>query len=193
MGLRSDPIQGITTPDGAAIPDMAGATASMVDQVVDQISMRFTTATDRDTKIPAASRKAGMISYLNTTGQLETVLVDAGSWVPLATRDVFVGEEGLFLGAVAPAGVLKIRKDLTTVVTTNASGGFGVNYPGGAFPNGISTVLATPADTTGNMGMVVPILVNCTLAAFNGIVYKFDGTGGVVTQTVRINISAVGW
>lgn len=192
---RSDPIQGITTALGTESPDGATNEASIVDQIVPKIIMRFATVAARTSAIAAGATKAGMVSFVDATGYLETVRADAGAWVRLATVDTFLGTEAALVGSNPPAGTFKIRKSINQVVTVGAAGNVSYSYPGGAFPNGIVTVMLTPGDVAGNLGSLALNLAGAgfTLGGWQAFAYAYNGVVVTAGGAVRICGEAVGW
>jgi hypothetical protein len=77
-----------------------------------------------------------------------------------------------------------------TVVFTAAAGGNTITYPN-AFPNGVLTVLATPAATSGNPGAVQNQGVY-TLTSFQIKVFTPSGTQ-ITSGSVQVNWFAIGW
>ena len=78
------------------------------------------------------------------------------------------------------------------ISTTNASGGFGFNFPT-PFPNGVLSVMVMMADgSSTQIGVVCGIWPQTNLSSWNGICGTLAG-GPVNTGTVRLNFIAVGW
>lgn len=99
---------------------------------------------------------------------------------------------GTAIVGTAPASTtLMTVQAFSFVGTTTSAGGLNATYPT-TFANGIQSITVTPGDNAGGLVSAVPILVNCTLSAAN--VICLNGSGAALnTQTVRVNVIAVGW
>ena len=74
---RTDPIQGITSALASESPAGNADEASIVDQLVPKINMRFASTAARDSAISTPNRKAGMIAFIDALGYHQCVKTDA--------------------------------------------------------------------------------------------------------------------
>lgn len=103
----------------------------------------------------------------------------------------FVGGLAAFTGSSPPAGTVKIRKEFTAVAMTDATGLFAVTYPGGAFPNGVVSVVVEPGDAAGDLVATALQQSVSSLSVVRGKSYGlFDAN---FSTNIRVNVIAVGW
>ena len=76
--------------------------------------------------------------------------------------------------------------------TTNSAGGFSITFPGGAFPNGVMTVILSSGDNNADQLAVRVLGSQVSLSGTGGQVFTSAGVG-VNTQQVRINGLAIGY
>lgn len=89
----TDPIQGWQTPAGTELPDGAAAFAALRDIVVKQAVMVFATTAARDTAIPAADTKKGMLAFITSLGYWQGVFADAGPWKAVAGAPSYLADQ----------------------------------------------------------------------------------------------------
>lgn len=188
---------GLTTSDNTLAPLGGSQIAGAIDAIEPYVVCRFATTGARDTAFPASAggRPAGTVVFVPSVGYHQTALTTDAAWTRLATKVTVAGADGYFLGSSAPAGTDAIVKAFSAVVTVDAWGGVSVPYPGGAFPNGVQTVVATPGDTVGvgGLGYVASVQSNCTLAVWYGVTMKTTGAVMPTGSMVRVNLVAMGW
>jgi hypothetical protein len=79
------------------------------------------------------------------------------------------------------------------VITTNAAGGAGFNFPV-PFPNGVLSVMVMCGDAgASSVGVVAGIFPQTTLTGWAGIVDSIQTGTGIVSSLVRLNYIAIGW
>ena len=111
----------------------------------------------------------------------------------LADEDFFTGSETAIIGSNPTSTTMKIRKEASVVVSTDANGDVAINYIGGAFPNGLVLFQANPGDVTA-AGFIVPRLsVPSTLTFMWMRCYAPGGSALGAGAGVRVNYEAVGW
>lgn len=187
------PLQAWPIPSGGDAPSSTSALATLGAAVEKQALMRFPTDTARDAAIAAGTRVAGMVAYIDSYGYFTTVKVNGGPWSRLAAEDLFPGGDTALKGNSPGAGVPKIRKEFSDVLTTATFGGFNAPFHGGPFPNGITSLVMTPGDNAGSLGFLLPVLANVQLSSYNGVAYTLAGNNMASGLAIRVNILALGW
>jgi hypothetical protein len=131
----------------------------------------------------------------------ESVLTQVGNLAAEALARSAAGQgPGVFpagtpavVGTAPPAGTPMLVRTGTVVVSpTDGVGTISFPYIGGAFPNGIASVVCTPGDDTANFNAIRMRGGSCTLATFVGGAITNVGYVGAGAG-IRINYVAVGW
>ena len=106
--------------------------------------------------------------------------------------DAWAGGESAWVGSSPTAGARKVRKEFTAAVTSDAGGIASTAYPGGAFPNGIMSVVVTAGDTAANLGFCMVQLSAQSLSTLN-FWPRTNLGAAIASAAVRVNVVAVGW
>lgn len=123
--------------------------------------------------------------------QVGNLAVDAMAAANSGVGNVFASGVPALVGTAPPAGTPMLIKTGTVVVTVGTGSAVSFNYHGGAFPNGIVSVLCTPGDSA-ILDSVRQVTGTSTLATFQGIATNYNGGVGSGSG-VRINYVAIGW
>lgn len=182
------PLQGIPIPSGGDAPSSVAAFATGFGAVEAKLVMRYASAAARDTALPVAARKGGMVSSVGGGGALQWMPADGGAWVSLAAVETFKGGGGFMVGAAAPAGALKIVFEDSVYVTLNSAGAF--THLFGGMPNGIVTAFYMVGESP-QTGVYLTTSAS-TLSSITGSVIAFGG-GAAGAGGCRLNFRIVGW
>ena len=168
-----------------------------------------TTTTGAMNSLTAAVTNGVTAGSVSTTGNIAssagnvsasgTVSGATGTFTNLTSTNLIsapslkaTGDEGNAYNAQAPAGTPLIFKFFSKVPTTNSAGGFSITFPGGAFPNGVMTVILSSGDNNADQLAVRVLGSQVSLSGTGGQVFTSAGVG-VNTQQVRINGLAIGY
>lgn len=187
-------LMGLATSDNSQAPLGGSQIDAAIDNIEPYVVLRYATTTARDTAHPATvgGRKAGTVVWVPTVGYHQTTLTDGGAWVPLATRDVYLGGEPAISGTAPSAGTFRVRQDFTAVVAVAASGVVSGSFPA-AFANGVTSLMVSAGDWSSGLAFVTPNVFYLTLTGWSGVAYQPGGSHVTTGNPVRVNVSAVGW
>ncbi len=187
-------LMGLATSDNSQAPLGGSQIDAAIDNIEPYVVLRYATTTARDTAHPATvgGRKAGTVVWVPTVGYHQTSLTDGGAWVPLATRDVYLGGEPAISGTAPSAGTFRVRQDFTAVVSV-AAGGYVSGYFPVAFGNGITSFTISAGDWSSGLAFVTPNVFYLELWQWVGVAYQAGGALVTTGNPVRVNVSAVGW
>jgi len=102
-------------------------------------------------------------------------------------KDRYSGGEGSLYGPVPPAGTLKLTRQGTAVVNTDAAGNTILYFADALFPNALVSLIVTSGDASAWTGNATPF--NFT----RGSAWIACRNPTPVSGTVRLNYAAWGW
>jgi hypothetical protein len=99
--------------------------------------------------------------------------------------------DGIFVTSSIPALTPPFIQAGTVIISVGANGSFGFNWPT-PFPNGITTAIVVPGETSNSLGFIVPDILACTLSFFAGKAHQPGGSFVASSSNIRVNYLGIG-